>query len=400
MNPTFIKPRYDSGGFAGLPAAIQSLFRGEKPYPQFAGDYDNVILCFIDGFGWRHVEKFGAHSFLDRFSRSGSAVKLTSQFPSTTSGHTTCIHTGLNVGQSGVFEWNYYEPLLDAMIVPLLFSFSGTSERDQLKKTAIDPSRIYPTNTLYQKLKAQGVTSTIFQHREYTPSTYSNIVFNGAAARGFKSLPETVINLSLALNDAKGKNYFFLYYDRIDSVSHDYGPDSIQVEAEVEMFLHVMEKQFISRPFAKGRTLFLLTADHGQSEIDPATTIYLNRAFPGIEKYIKTNQKGDLLVPGGSCRDLFLYIKAEMLDEAQQLLAKGLKGKADVIKTEDLIAQGYFGPEISSSFRGRVGNLVVLAYRYESVWWYEQGKFEQNYYGHHGGLTPQEMEIPLLGLEL
>ena len=246
----------------------------------------------------------------------------------------------------------------------------------------------------------QGVTSTIFQHREYTPSTYSTIVFNGATSRGFKSLPETVINLSLALNGAKGKNYFFLYYDRIDSVSHDYGPDSIQVEAEVEMFLHVMEKQFISRPFAKGLTLFLLTADHGQSEIDPATTIYLNRAFPGIEKYIKTNQKGDLLVPGGSCRDLFLYIKDEMLDEAQQLLAKGLKGKADVIKTDDLIAQGYFGPEISSSFRGRVGNLVVLAYRYESVWWYEKDKFEQKYYGHHGGLTPQEMEIPLLGLEL
>jgi len=286
------------------------------------------------------------------------------------------------------------------MIVPLLFSFSGTSERDQLKKTGIDPRRLYPAGTLYQKLKALGVASTVFQHREYTPSTYSNIVFNGATPRGFKSLPETVINLSLALNEARGKNYFFLYYDRIDSVSHDYGPDSIQVEAEVEMFLHVMEKQFISRPFAKGRTLFLLTADHGQSEIDPATTIYLNRAFPGIEKYIKTNQKGDLLVPGGSCRDLFLYIKDEMLDEAQQLLAKGLKGKADVIKTDDLIAQGYFGPEISSSFRGRVGNLVVLAYRYESVWWYEKDKFEQKYYGHHGGLTPQEMEIPLLGLEL
>jgi hypothetical protein len=400
MNPTFVKPRYDSGGFAGLPAAVQAVFSDRKPFPQFQGEYDNLILCFIDGFGWRHFEKFGSHPFLDRFTRDGSAVKLTSQFPSTTSGHTTCIHTGLNVGQSGVFEWNYYEPLLDAMIVPLLFSFSGTAERDQLKTTGIDPKRLYPTGTLYQKLKKLGVASTIFQHREYTPSTYSNIVFKGANARGFKSLPETVVNLSLALNAAKGKNYFFLYYDKIDSVSHDYGPDSIQVEAEVDMFLHVMEKQFIDRPFAKGRTLFLLTADHGQSEIDPKTTIYLNQAFPGFEKYIKTNRKGQLLVPGGSCRDLFLYIKDEMLDEAQQLLAKGLEGKADVLKTDDLIAQGYFGPEVSVALRSHVGNLVVLAYRYESFWWYEKDKFEQKYYGHHGGLTPQEMEIPLLGLEL
>ncbi len=400
MNPTFVKPRYDSGGFAGLPAAIQASFNGQKPFPQFQGDYDHVILGFVDGFGWRHFEKFGAHPFLDRFTRSGSVDKLTSQFPSTTSCHTTCIHTGLNVGQSGIIEWNYYEPQLDAMIVPLLFSFSGTSERDKLKATGIDPKRLYPTETVYQKLNALGVTSTIFQHREYTPSTYSSIVFDGATARGYKSLPETILNLSLALNQAQGKNYFFFYYDRIDSVSHDYGPDSAQVEAEVDMFLHVMEKQFISRPFAKGRTLFLMTADHGQSEIDPATTVYLNLAFPGIEKAIKTNRKGELLVPGGSCRDLFLYIKDEQLDETQALLAKGLAGKADVVKTDELIAQGYFGPEISAAFRAHVGNLVILAYRHESVWWYEKGKFEQNYYGHHGGLTPQEMEIPLLGLEL
>jgi predicted AlkP superfamily pyrophosphatase or phosphodiesterase len=400
MNPSFVKPRYDSGGFASLPASIQAVFSGGNPFPAFQGEYDNLILCFIDGFGWRHFEKFGSHPFLDRFTRNGSAVKLTSQFPSTTSGHTTCIHTGLNVGQSGIFEWNYYEPLLDAMMVPLLFSFSGTSERDTLKTTGIDPRRLYPAETLYQKLNAQGVASTVFQHREYTPSTYSNLVFDGATARGFKSLPETVVNLSLAVNAARGKNYFFLYYDRIDSVSHDYGPGSVQVEAEAEMFLQVMEKQLIERASPQGKTLFLLTADHGQSEVDPATTIYLNRAFPGIQRFLKTNAKGDLLVPGGSCRDLFLYIKDGLLDEAQALLALGLSGKADVVKTADLISQGYFGPQISAAFRGRVGNLVILPYRYESVWWYEKDKFEQKYYGHHGGLTSQEMEIPLLGLEL
>jgi predicted AlkP superfamily pyrophosphatase or phosphodiesterase len=400
MNPTFIKPNYASGGFAGLPAAIQSFFSDGKPFPHFQGDYDNLVLCFIDGFGWRHVEKFASHPLLERFTRDGAAVKLTSQFPSTTSGHTTCIHTGLNVGQSGIFEWNYYEPQLDAMIVPLLFSFSGTAERDQLKKTGIDPKKLYPTGTIYQKLKALGVTSTVFQHREYTPSTYSNIAFEGATARGYKSLPETLVNMSLALHNAKGKNYFFFYYDKIDSVSHDYGPESQQVAAEIDMFLYSLERYFLSSPLAKGKTLFLLTADHGQSEVDPATTVYINRAVPGIEKYLKTNAKGQLLVPGGSCRDFFLYVKDEMLDEAQHLLAQTLAGKADVVKTEDLIAQGYFGPEISEAFRAHVGNLVILAYRHESVWWYEKDKFEQKYYGHHGGLTPQEMEIPLLGLEL
>ena len=52
-------------------------------------------------------------------------------------------------------------------------------------------------------------------------------------------------------------------------------------------------------------------------------------------------------------------------------------------------------PIISPEFRARVGNLVILSHRYESVWWYVKDKFEQRYYGYHGRLTPQEMEIPL-----
>ncbi len=302
------------------------------------------------------------------------------------------------MGQSGVFEWNYYEPLLDAMIVPLLFSFSGTMERDQLKTTGIAPKKLYPAHSLYRDLKKLGVHSTIFQHREYTPSTYSDILFRGAEVRGYKSLPEALTNLRLALDAATGKNYFFLYYDKVDGISHEYGPTSQQVEAEVDMFLTTMERQFASAK--KRKTLLLLTADHGQVEVDPVTTVYLNKAFSRIERYIRKNRKGELLVPGGSPRDMFLYIKNEMLDEARAMLAKGLEGKADVIKTDELIAQGYFGPKVSKTFREHVGNLVVLPYRYEGVWWYEKDKFEQKFYGHHGGLTPQEMEIPLLSIEL
>jgi hypothetical protein len=30
------------------------------------------------------------------------------------------------------------------------------------------------------------------------------------------------------------------------------------------------------------------------------------------------------------------------------------------------------------------------------VWWYEAGRFEQGFYGSHGGLTREEMETLLL----
>ena len=70
-------------------------------------------------------------------------------------------------------------------------------------------------------------------------------------------------------------------------------------------------------------------------------------------------------------------------------------------KTADLIAAGFFGPlPPAPVFLARVGNLVILPLAGEAVFWYEKDRFEQKFWGHHGGLTPEEMEIPLLMIEI
>jgi predicted AlkP superfamily pyrophosphatase or phosphodiesterase len=394
MNPDFIKPRYDEGGFAGIPDRIKEAFA--------SGRYDAVVLFLADGFGWRFFERFQDAAFIKRIAKHGRIEKLISQFPSTTAAHVTTIHTGWNVGQSGVYEWFYYEPQLDAIIAPLLFSYSGARQWDLLKPTGIQPALLYPRGIFYPELKKMGIKSFVFGVRDYTPSTYSNAMMEGAEVRPFKTFSEALVNLGLLLKEQVEPVYVHLYFDGIDTLSHDYGPTAPQTEAEIESFLLMMEYYF-ERVFSGGkRILFLMTADHGQTEVDPDTTVYLNTAsrFAGIERFLKTNRKGQLLVPAGSARDMFLYIKDELLDEARSFLTPRLEEKAEVVTTEFLIENGYFGSEVSSRFRERVGNLVILPYRYESVWWYEKGKFEQRFYGHHGGLTPQEMETVLYSIEI
>ena len=389
----FVKPRYDSGGFAGIPARIRDACASDE--------YDAVILFLIDGFGWHFFEKFQEMPFLRRLTASGTVEKLTAQFPSTTAAHVTTIHTGLSVGKSGVYEWFYYEPQIDRIIAPLLFSYSGNNERDTLKGD-VKATKLYPSQTLYQELKALGVDSHVFGVRDYTPSTYTNVVTKGAKLHSFKTLPEALVNLGFLLETSKASTYINFYFENIDGTCHKYGPTSPQTETEIEAYLLIMD-HFFTRIFpSKKRVLFLMTADHGASEVDPETTIFLNtdERFKGVERFFKTNRDGELLVPAGSARDMFMYVKEELLDEAQEFLAKQLEGKAEIVRTSWLMGNGYFGPEISLRFRERVGNLVILPYRYESVWWYEKDRFEQRFYGHHGGLTPQEMEIPFIMLEI
>lgn len=393
MHPSFIKPRYDSGGFAGIPNRIKDAFASKQ--------YDAVVLFFVDAFGWRFYERFQEAPFLKRISKHGRIEKLTSQFPSTTAAHVTTMHTGLPVGVSGVHEWYYYEPKVDRIIAPLLFSYAGTRERDALKGMKVNAESIYPKGILYSELKAMGVDSFNFGLRDYTPSTYSKIVMEGSEIRSFKTLSEGLVNAGAVLNKQTTPTYIQVYFDKIDSIGHEYGPNSPQIEAEIETFLLMMENYF-ERIFKGKRILFLMTADHGMCEVDPKTTVYLNTNlnFDGFQRFVKKNRRGHLLVPAGSPRDMFLYINDEMLDEAHVFLTTRLEGKADVVKTESLIADGYFGPQVSPAFRERAANLVVLPYRHESVWWYEKDKYEQNFHGHHGGLTPQELEIPLYSIEI
>jgi len=90
-----------------------------------------------------------------------------------------------------------------------------------------------------------------------------------------------------------------------------------------------------------------------------------------------------------------LHVPAAHLDRAQALIADHLAGQAEVYPVADLIARGFFGPP-APRFLERVGNLVVLPYEGQSVYWRGGGRFGQSLWGNHGGLTRAEMETILL----
>jgi predicted AlkP superfamily pyrophosphatase or phosphodiesterase len=408
LNAHFGKPLYDSYCFSRIPQTVVHLLTGEgdpglpaRVLDGLPARYDKVILLYVDAFGWRFFEQVaGRYPFLQRFVKEGVVSKLTTQFPSTTAAHMTTIHTGLPVGQTGVYEWFYYEPLVDRMISPLIFSFGRDKDLGTLAQSGLAPQQFFPFPSIYETLARHGVKSYIFQDREYTPAPYADAVMQGATHVPFKTFSEGLVNLVETVRNEQERVYAYLYFDSIDSIGHPYGPSSPHFRAEIDTCMNVLERLLYDPLAGKVKnTLLLITADHGQVDISPETTIYLNQLGLPIESWIKTNRQGELLVPGGSARDLFLYVRDEALDEAHSSLSRALAGHAEVYRVRDLIEQGYFGPP-SDALRQRVANLVILPYEHDSVWWYEKGLFEQRFRGHHGGLALGEMETLLLALPL
>ncbi len=279
------------------------------------------MLFLMDGFGWRTFEKFQQAPFLKTVARLGQVEKLTAQFPSTTAAQLTTLHTGMPVGEHGVFEWFYYEPQLDAVIAPLLFSFAGTPQRDTLKQAGAKPRQLLPNNTLYQQLNQQDISSTILQQREYTPSSYGDVVFAGQRQWATSLCPRRWSTWRKHWrNPHPPRPTMCSTTTRWTPSATSTDLSSTQTNAEVEVFLRTMETIFLKALKGNPRRIrFLLTADHGQSETDPKTTIYLNREprFEGIERFLRTTRQGSPLVPAGSARDFFLYIQPGMLEEAR-----------------------------------------------------------------------------------
>lgn len=395
----FCKPLYDSYCFSNIPSTIEGLFSGDSnsllPSDVLGGKeppFDHVVLLFLDAFGWTFFEKYKSSiPFLEKLEEQGTASKITSMFPSTTSAHVTCINTGLTPNQSGIYEWFMYEPILDEIIAPLPYSIAGDHKTESLKETILNPKELYPKETLYHRLHDLGVKSYAHQPSSIAHSTYSESILAGAHICPYTEAREAFKEM---VSSMKGKTYHYFYFGEIDAIGHRKGIFAPEFSKSIKTIFSEIETLFENLP---PNTAVILTADHGMVEVDPKRAYYINKKVPNIEKHLRFGKRNKPLVPAGSPRDLFLHVREESKKELKEVLDHFLEGIAEVFLVEELIEQQFFGQNPSTpNFLSRVGDIAILPYKGEAVWWYEKHHFQQNFYAAHGGLTKQEMETLFL----
>jgi len=402
----FVCPLYDTYGFARISATLERLLTGAgaAPLPAaalagLAARYETIVLIVVDGFGWRFFAPWAErHPLLRRFMADGVVSRLTTMFPSTTAAHVTALHTGLDPAASGVFEWFLYEPGVGRMVAPLLFSFAGDRARETLLAAGVDPGAIFPADTLYRRLAARGVATTVYQDHTYARSPATGALCAGAEVASFRTLPEALVRIAGQLAADLGPTLHHLYIDTVDTIAHLYGPESPHVEAQIDSVLTAIERVLHPALADLGRpALLLLTADHGQIAIDPGRAHLVDRLVPWLREATPTGADGRPLAPAGSSRDLFLHVRPERLDAVHAALGEALAGLAEVHRADDLVASGLFGPAPSPALHARMADLVVLPFPGETVWW-DDPRFRIVFRGLHGGLSPEEAHTQIAAL--
>jgi predicted AlkP superfamily pyrophosphatase or phosphodiesterase len=326
--------------FADLPAHIAGLTR----------EHERVAVILIDAFGWEFVQRHSDHRLLKRME----IEPLRSQFPSTTTAHLTTLYSGLPVEQHGLYEWKVYEPLLDDVIIPLRFVSAGAGT-----EIGLDPHEIVPAPTLFEQI---DVPSKVLQPAHIWPSTYSSAALSGAKVVPFRDLVTGVLQLG-----SPGLSY--LYWDAVDAAGHEHGPSSKQFEAAAKHALDTIDKALPQD------TLLVVTADHGQIDVDAERLDLLDEIWPELSGHL---QHG----PAGSARDCFLHVDDP--DLVARELGERLGDRASVHRATELF--GDVGPRLAA----RLGDICVLPAPGRMAWLASHPSHERRFRGHHGGRTEAE----------
>jgi predicted AlkP superfamily pyrophosphatase or phosphodiesterase len=393
-----LRPHYEHYSLLSVPATIQELFgldgyglRAELGLPRA----EKVVSIVVDGLGYNKLESLRAAGKvnLSLFLSHGSYIPLTSVFPPTTTTALTSLATGVSPIIHGVLGYKLFLQDPGAVVNMIKLSTPGGAD-NSLEKLGIKLDKFIPVPTLYQRLSESGVSTTLFLPKHITDSGLSHVLYQGVGETvPFISLSDLFMLLGERMAKP-GKKFFSVYWPVTDTLAHMYGPNSSALSSEVALFFRLLSDEFLRR--AKG-VVVLVTADHGFRNIDPARDVIFCPDHP-------TLKEGLLFPPVGDSRAAYLYLRRGH-EESVRSFFNAQPEEFLLLTPEEALARSLFGLErpsaeekdpLFSEMRARLGDLIVLCTGNRVIIWEKDFKLR----GMHGGLTEDELLVPLLAVAL
>jgi hypothetical protein len=352
---------HDAPSFADIPRLIRTRLQ----------DGERVLLIVLDAFGRHLLERHRDHPLIERLR----IEPLRAQFPTTTTAEMTTLFFDQPVQRHGLYEWNILEPSLQRIICPLRYT-PAESRREGELAGQLSAAELAPGPTLYEQL---DVESILLLPAAIAGSHFSQMASRGAIVAAFADLGAGLERATKALAGSRYR-YAMLYWDEIDATGHHFGPSSAEFDAAC---VRALDALYATATSASGRMTVLVTADHGQVDVDPTNVAYLDDVWPELPKHLAHAR------PAGSPRDVFLHVAPASRELVRRELTARLADRADVRWAPELFTAP--GPRLLA----RLGDVAILPSAGGQAWLRSATGSERKFRGQHGGLEPAETDVYL-----
>ena len=394
----FILPDYDKFCNKNISSVIGDAFnvsplvsaKFPKEYLDDLNGISKVILIVVDGLGYNrllsHMEKFEGTFF--SLAEKGVLKPITSTFPATTSTSLTSIFTALPPSDHGIIGYlmylKNYGLVLDTLNMKPVYGWASDAKfTDELTPRV---------KTWRSSLSECGIKVLTATKGIQMDSGLSKVLHTGQEMIPYLLSSDMITSCRKAL-EQPGPTLTVMYYAGLDALEHLYGPSSEEATLEIRSLEYLIRTAFLDKlpKTVKEETLFLLTADHGQSE---TSEVYFLRDIPEVRDRL-------IIPPVGDSRAMFLFPKNYEDERLREAFEKNIEGFR-LVSSKELIKKGAFGPtENQSKLEEKVGSMIALGTGDRAILYpYSEKDREKSKRGSHGGMSVNEMIVPLLSLNL
>lgn len=401
-----ILPSYDGLGLVNLAPSVSRWLGGPvfseatfspEIMDKFEKRYKRVVVLVVDALGYNHLKRMieGEQAPVWKALLSkGNLFPISSVSPSTTATALTTIWTGKDPQRHGIIGYEMWVKELSMVINTILHQpITYLNDVGSLVKSGFDPSAFLGVPPFGEVLEAGRIESHSFLPYTITGSGLSQMHSSKTILHGYVSESDLWANLRDNLN-ARPANakYIYAYWSLVDTLMHRYGPDDDRVANQFAMLSWALQTQLFDRleSWAKQDTLFLMTADHGAVPT------------PQHEEYVLANHpeliEQLVMMPTCENRLSFLYVKPGREMAVREYFDHTWPGKFTLMKRQQAFEMNLFGVSpLNPKLESRVGDLIAVSHGNAYLWWANK---PNTMLGRHGGLTADEMLIPLFGIDL
>lgn len=359
-----IGPTYKGNNLVNLVAELERRLTGQSPTRGLRSDLAtlipparNYLLVVFDGLGSAQLSHPRAGAL-----RAAHRASLEAPFPTTTTVSLSSTCTGLTPFQHGVIGYRQWFPDLGKVVSLLRWTdISG-------RHVAYDTGSFLPAPNLWERLRDRRTRGIIVQPSAFFDTPLTRMLYRGADVRGYSSPFEADPAYLVARSK---RTLAMVYHHKVDVAAHEEGQRSQKYSQAVDEADRLWERLARRLP---PDTVMVGTSDHGHIDIPPEGKLTLSKAeTEGMRWW-------------GDSRALMLSGPIRRIEELAE------RTGSHVLTSRSLpqwLGRGKPHPELES----RMPDALLLAPDGAGI--FPKG-MDNRKTGHHGGVTPAEVRIPLL----